>query len=596
MIRIAFNLLLLSILNLSTTGFSMPGVDKTNLPTPDPDDLEEEDKALISEALNLEVYRDTDNPNQYYYIPPFHVRQYAEGAATMFLHVRQLEHYGDINQKILKKDMASEKVVGELRQRVTALEQEVLRVEQDLKDAERRLEDALAGGNERLVKAIETVIERHKESLSRAKQKLEVSETKLLDAENRFRNGESLMPEGMRKEIDQSIITSLNRAGFDIRYSDTLSAAEMKVKIDETIRLLESSYGGYLTVGVYAGFTANQVKALRTYLTKYFPKIKVALLAMDSLTFESLTELHNRDNTSGSKIYRAVQGSGDYLGSVITLDSTVAGSFAAAQHLGPHVLPVKINGVYKYVPPKTEVELDCKFNAGWEVYGRSDIKDGAIIFDDDITTEMTASDSGTQACSLKLLSGDRKSAEFLAMQALEAQLESYGLSRIKLSKEEKQAYYTKVMEDIDAHRRPAGSYSSYYAIWSLAGWAGIAVAVLSDASNFYWHTSKQNVSKISSMSFNKKLSISGYDHMTKAIPPDLCLVYNAVHHAYDRCSPAELKEAKTIQQASEEAEKSPECLGIGSPLVCGEKRDQAGRTPDAPNRDGGNDGLLPKVF
>lgn len=593
----------------------MPGVDKTSLPTPDAYYLEENDKALISEALNLEVYQDTDDPNQYYYIPPFHVRQYADGAATMFLHVRQLEHYGDINQKLLKKDMASEKVIEELRMRVTEVEQAVQqmqqnydKIEQDLKDAERRYEDAVAGGNERLIKAIENVIERHKTSLGKAETKIQDAElkvkdaelkvqdaeTRLLETEERFINGESLIPEGLRKEIDQSIITSLNRAGFDIRYSDTLSADEMKVKIDEAIRLLESSYGGYLTVSVYAGFTANQLESLRTYLTKYFPYIKVSLMAMDSLSFESITELHNRDNTSGSKIYRAVQGSGDYLGSVITLDSTVAGSFAASQHLGPHVLPVKIIGVYKDVPPKTEIELDCKFDAGWEVYGRSDIKNGAVIFDDDITTKITADDSGSQACSFKLISGDRKSAEFLAMKELESHLESYGLSRIKLSQEEKQAYYTKIMEDIDAHRRPAGKYSSYYAIWTLTGWAGIAVSILSEASNFYWHTSEQNVSKFSSMSFKKKLSINGYDHITKAIPPDLCLVYNVDHSAYDRCSPVELKKAKTIQKASEEAEKSPECIGISSPLLCGEKRDQAGRTPNAPNRDAGNDAYLPQ--
>jgi hypothetical protein len=566
-------------LGLSFSSYSMPRPDRSKLPVPSYLFDAEKDQQIIKEILKLEVYQDDKDSKQFYYVPPFRVRQYAEGATAPYHHVRQLEYYGEINSLLEEKNIYTKNALAEMQKAVEAAKGE-------LDKSRRDLVKALTEGNKELIALLREIVDENKQYHEKALQEL-------TDAKGHIAKGNSLLPEGMRREIDQSIVTKLVRAGFKIEYSESLSPAEMQTKIDEALGEFECGYGGYLALNIYAGFTGEELNALAQYMERTGTDLKISLLPMDSYTFDALTELHNRDKSGGTKMYRNIQGSGDYLGATISLDETISGSFAAAQHLGPHIIPVKIMGQYKHVPPAAVAELACDFSMGWNVYGRSDIKDGAIIYDNDEVTNMHASDRSNHACSLTLKSGDRNSAQFMALEALEKQLESMGMQRIKLSQAEKEAYYNKVMKDIADHRRPAGRYQDLYDAWKKDGPKGAVVYGISRAADFYWHTNAQDVSKISNMKFKKSININGYEKIVRALPTDLCLVYNPNHHAYDRCSPEELEMAKTMQQASKEAQESPECQGVTSPVQCGTNRDEARRNVPVPNRASGNDSALP---
>ena len=72
-------------------------VDKNHKATstslPLPYNISEEDSFLLKEAIKLEVYQDDNDASLYYYQPPFHIRQYEEGAAGFFNNIVYLKNY-----------------------------------------------------------------------------------------------------------------------------------------------------------------------------------------------------------------------------------------------------------------------------------------------------------------------------------------------------------------------------------------------------------------------------------------------------------------------------------------------------------------------
>src|SRR5580704_16851827 len=75
--------------SLALPTFSVPVYQRTMLPFPD--DLPVEDTRITSELVQLQIYKDHQDPNQYYYIPPVHVRQYAYGAAGLVLDAKRVK-------------------------------------------------------------------------------------------------------------------------------------------------------------------------------------------------------------------------------------------------------------------------------------------------------------------------------------------------------------------------------------------------------------------------------------------------------------------------------------------------------------------------
>jgi len=187
---------------------------------------------------------------------------------------------------------------------------------------------------------------------------------------------------------------------------------------------------------------------------------------------------------------------------------------------------------------------------------------------------MNIEDVTNGACNLKKIKGDIASAQLKALEEMEKAFDALHLTRTILSREEKQAYYNGVLKDIENNRRPAnqggvigllGSFLSF-------GLSGLIVDGLSRASDFHWHTNRQNVENISKVKFTKSISVNGHTKFAKKLPISLCLVYNPVRHTYDRCTDEELEQAESMQKAGKKASASEVCKGIKDPFECGNKR------------------------
>ncbi|HXW53615.1 MAG TPA: hypothetical protein VEL47_05885 [Myxococcota bacterium] len=542
---------LIFLLGLAEMGFALPKYERTSLPLPRYINIQ--DQAAALEVLRLEVYQDSEDPNQYYYVPPFHVRQYTRGAASMMLHSHNVKQFSTAIKSLQERDDFGQEKLSEIRR-------EIRDAEAKKSDTELMLFEAISQNNERLVSLLEKRIAQQQKTIDELKHE------------------RKMLAESLLKKSDQLTSFHLAQAGFNVDVSKIEDSTERLELLKNASTHAASSYGGYLSINAYGGFTRSQLDALSVFKARYLPNVRVSLLPIDDLTFFPLTEAQGGTGDGEfSKIFRQINGSGDYLGAAIVMDTSIAGSLGLAEHLAPFILPVGIKAVLKQQLKPAEAILTCDFSNGFSVKGRADVRDGLIIYDNDITNTIKAEDNNLGACNLEHIKGDVSSAEYAALKEMEAVYENMRLTRSQLSQKEKEAYFRGVQNDIQNNRRTDEKgdphYTKILTKFTSFGWQELAIEGLAKAADFYWHTNEQDVSNISKVKFTKKLSIQGHKTIDKPLPTNLCLVYNSQLNAYDRCTETEESQASTMRQSMTEAAQSPICQNAEDPFDCGRRRD-----------------------
>ena len=76
--------------------------------------------------------------------------------------------------------------------------------------------------------------------------------------------------------------------GHDVDLSQC-NEDERILRLKKGLQEASQSYGGYLGISVYGGFTKEQLEALKLYRTKYMPHIAIDLLPIERLGFKPLT-------------------------------------------------------------------------------------------------------------------------------------------------------------------------------------------------------------------------------------------------------------------------------------------------------------------
>lgn len=563
---------------------ALPKYERTTLPFPK--SFLESEQEMAKEVLKLQVYQDSKNSKQYYYVPPMHLRQYTSGAAGLMINTVQIRHYADARKALQMRDNYAKEHSAK---RLMALEQDVEKYKKDVDEAERKLSTALESGNQQLIGFLQQRFAAKHDLYEKSLEKLNKAKL-ILD------NGKDLItiPAEIRKTYERQAIHHLAVAGFDISSAVAEDPIEAETKINEAMHAVENYYGGFMSVNAYGGFTEAQLTALRAFKAKYNPGLTISLLPIDSLSFFSLTELqaNTKNDTTGHKMFSQIKGSGDFLGANITLDASISGGLGLAEHLAPFILPIGIKVTFKQQVIPTKAELNCKFENGFSVEGRADARDGLVIFDNDVTVNLSSTDKNKTACHLDVQSGDVDAAQIKSLQMLEEHLSLMGLHRTNLTKAEKENYYKNVLEDVQNNRRNNNSnIGAAVVAFVSSGWGGAVVAAVSEITDFHWHTNIQNVHNFSNLDFNRKISIAGHTTVEKALPTNLCLVYNKNVNAYDRCTETELNEALSMRQSINNADNSPECQNAENPIDCGHKRDAVAKNP--PKRTNiGNDATI----
>ncbi|RZA23080.1 MAG: hypothetical protein EOP10_13690, partial [Proteobacteria bacterium] len=368
---------------------------------------------------------------------------------------------------------------------------------------------------------------------------------------------------------------------------------------------LNASYGGLLAVNLVSGLTADQLTAIRKFkeirANSGQGSLSFAMLPVKTVSWRKLTETAT-DEFGGVPLFRGVNGGGNLQGATATLDLTVDAARSLGVSPPPFILPVGTSASVLQTLPPFKASLNCDIKSGWFYNGRTDVRDGLIIYNNDITQNIVSDAYGTTGsaespCELKYDGGDpgqavREAAIRGALDQIMAQLQQLGIERSNLAHAERKRFADGVQADIAANRHKGSNKGWSKAISSFGGsigglfgggsGAGMVIGgvsgLFSQASNFYWHTDKRNVSMTDSIKFHTVIEERGNSEVQIDLPMQVCLAWHPRSKAYVRCAVDQLPDAFSLTEAATSAIKSPECHNVDNAVECGEIRNETAPT------------------
>jgi len=348
-------------------------------------------------------------------------------------------------------------------------------------------------------------------------------------------NGAGQLSPELRQEVASAFVLQMSRLGVtptateqaQIRSSDPLTVtfglASMRARAGAgQLGLRQSIFE--------AGFNAEQRDALQTYLALR-PDVTTRSLTVQSVfarpTAQSLVGQTGQVETRDSvMMIRGVNlGNSGRCGSTqscnVVVEYTDVGARGArvlgfAGALTPVFVPVTFEAGVRVAEPDFVGSIACNFKTGWVAQGRADVKDGAIIYDGDLSNKIKydSIDSGFGGCRMTVLEGDADSAFFHALQDIDETYRRLHTERQQASKREKDAYRAQIEAELQWHQRNSqsrsrgGWFSDVFGLVTggrfLLGFAGF---LLGETRDFYWHTTTLDTHSIDEINVNQSYNI-----------------------------------------------------------------------------------------
>lgn len=501
------------------------------------DEIEEEGDAVASELFSLQLYQDSGNDAHYYYVPVFRSAHDDASTASIVVNTRQVDRVDDL-------DRLSKRLIGGLDEYGDLLIRQRMLNE--------RLDDLVMEGSE------------NADEIAFLREHIDLLKAEIDAFAQKAKARESALPDFFRGDIYSRMSDVLGSAGIPTTGWDIKNTAQRS----ELLSRVAMSNGGMLSVNVKSGLTPKQLKAYKIYKKTRsslgLPPIKVSLLPVEDLSWVSLAETvdapaENAPDTLGVPLFRRLVGGGGFSGSTLVGDFTMAGAEAFAKSPPPLVMPLEAKGTLLVKYPAFVAHLKCEFTSGWFQKGRTDVRDGLIIYNNDLTERMISEDlSETEKpCTLTYEGGSgrddvRESAHRLAMQRIQERLEDLYLERVKSSYRDRMDYWNAYQADLESNRpqrRGGGSIWNRIANFVTGGWSGIFGGLMSRAAGFYWHTDIRDVEHSSTFSFESKIVENGNTRIEVGLNTDICFAYNPAREIFVSCNSDELKNAVTPAEA-----------------------------------------------
>ncbi|WP_437977952.1 hypothetical protein WMF11_15045 [Sorangium sp. So ce295] len=261
-----------------------------------------------------------------------------------------------------------------------------------------------------------------------------------------------------------------------------------------------------------SGYTAEQRDVLRLYL-ELRPDVVAKNLSPTKVyarpTAQTVFDEENGYITRPSVVQiRGVNlGSGGACGNVrscsVLIEYTNVGARTARFARGgpaemtPVMLPVRFEADVTVAVPDFVGSIECDFKTGWTAQGRADIKDGAIIYDGDLTNKIKfdSLDDGFGGCRLDVQEGSEDSAFYHILTDLDRYYTRLHTERQQAAKQEKDAYRQSIEAELQRHQanaqrpRRGGWFGDVFGLF-LGGsiFRGIGAWLIGETRDFYWHT------------------------------------------------------------------------------------------------------------
>jgi hypothetical protein len=513
----------------------------------------EQGRKTLAFVMSLTTFQDHEDPTKFYYSPTLRVSPNPAGAATIVANNAAIDRRSKIANI---SDNISETKTWEydsIRIAYNAL---------TLKTADTKL----------------TAQERNALDVARLALKAE------LDAlVARANASESLIPQSILNAKLERMADLMGLSGFPISQAEVRDVGSRTRKFAQ----LSNSNGGFFSGNLFAGFTPEQIELLRFYKQMRtdvgLRQVTLVKLPVQNIEYFSLAETFQNSQdkaTIGTPLFRSFAGSGDISSGTFNFDLTLDGAERFSSAPPPVVVPVGIKANLMVRPPAFTARLSCDFTTGWSVKGRTDVKDGLVIYNNDIYTSMVAKSVSetNKPCRVHVSGGDGSQEQFAYTQAIIALQDRFTnlyFNRVNLAKSEKMAYWNKVQEDIAAnrHRGSNDGWSGLFGAARSLGWVGTILGAAANASQFYWHTNVQNIEHLDQVKFEQELVIDTNKTISVDLgTADLCLAWNPKLSRYLACTETEAQQGQSVSEAFQEARTSLVCSPENTTAECANRR------------------------
>ncbi|APJ04403.1 hypothetical protein [Silvanigrella aquatica] len=545
--------------SIPAMAFANSKIQTTTLPLPVNQQMQQQDKPSIDFVVGLPVYQDSVDAKQYYYIPKLQASVNADGVSATFI----------------KNEVAvsSSSLISDLSMKLSNLtSEEYFNARKVVMDLQKVLDDAIKANPS------DPNIAVYQNYLNKALERKKAAEANV----SSFQGS---LPAGVLTSMYNNITTLFSNAGiyFPLNFGESIT--ERHNRLNQSLVALNSSNGGLITGNIYGGFTADELLKIKTYKNNYAQDIRIAIMPMSGLSFESLTELQYDANgvksqRAGIPIFSSLKGGGNLAGATFNFDLTTNGAVSFARNLSPFIPPIAVKGVLKQQVSSYKAILDCDFTSGMLPGVKSVINKQVAVYQDNIVSNLIPNVQQAQsACKLTMISGDKEAAYIAAVQAIEKEIGQLQIQKSNLSPGDKSQYWQQVQQQnqqippvpINDQTQQNG-YQNVFQAYQQSGWEQSASTALSNRPNFYWQTNVQDLASLKGLKIHKELASFETQAIQISIPTNLCFVWNVNSRAYRACNPGEQSAAVPLTDASQAASQSQSCVGYKDANQCGNNR------------------------
>ena len=562
---------------------AMPTHNETLLTLPDNFDPTILENQEIAKALaSLQLFKDDKDENLYYYVPPFRILPYKEGAAGGLRNYQLIEDLetarkilDDVKNKTYEKE---EWFIGRLNRKLGFIKEEISRTQNNIDGLKSRiiaLEEKLSGlvgtDNQKSIDYTTKLIDEKKAEL-------EKESLSLVKKSEELKNEETSFSEAIAQEHIPSQIAFgsayLRMAGGFFEAKLYTDAEELVEAFGDALATADNAYAGFFSMTIYAGFTKAELNALLKY-KKLVPQARIIIMPGSKFAFSSTTDVGiEKDQPKSIKMFSNSTGAGNYTGANIVFDLTAAGARALTLSLDPFIVPLKVSAETTFRLEPFHAELRCNFSNEFSSRGIASSKKGFLFFPDEVTNNIsTTSVSNGGPCSLKHISGDPKSAEFEALKKTKAFFDRIQFQEVEMNEMDKRYHVEHVSRELERHQRNNESpsfnpISSYLRL----GLGGALIEGLYKLSTRKRYMHYEDTHRLSSHSFNETIYLTKSETQRTDWGVRLCLKYDASVLAYMRCTEFDEKNAVSIIEATENALNKSVCEPGDKITDCRNKR------------------------
>ncbi len=537
--------------------FASPKLQTTTLPLPVNQNMAQQDKQSIDFIVGMPVYQDNLDSKQYYYIPKLQASINADGVSATFI----------------KNEVAvsSSSQVSDLSLKLSNLTaEEYFNIRKVVIDLQKIIDDTIK------TNPSDPNITIYQNYLNKALERKKTAELSITSFQNSI-------PGGVLVSLYNTIAIFFGEAGIYFPLFNGESLTDRQNRLNQSLVDLNSSNGGLITANIYGGFTADELLKIKTYKNNYAQDLKISIIPLASLSFESLTELQYdangiKNQRSGIPIFSSLKGGGTLSGATFNFDLTTNGAVSFARNLSPFIPPIAVKGVLKQQGGAYKATLDCDFKASFFTQERSIINKEIAVFNDNTISNFILNGQQAQqsACQITMQSGDSQAAQNAALLALENEISKWQVQKTNLSPGDKNKYWQQMKDTQKVQTysiaQQNNGYQNVFQAYQQSGWDNSSASILASRPNYYWQSNAQDMLGLSGIKIHKEISSNDPKATQISIPTNICFVWNVNSKAYRACNAGEQSKAVPLTDATQSAKESQSCSDTQDAIQCGNNR------------------------